>query len=459
MAIGEQPAVVKVSLRDVGWLRERLESYRSPEEIRRMSESLGSWLPLREALFELLAETREDGWPYQTFPNRWDSSARAVLSRLDELLAGEVACHFPQRSTSAIRELAAQLEQALSDPARLTGRQVGRARRILCDSEARWGAIGSDERRRSLKQRGGDLPVTEQARCELLRRLEPYSEHRGLEKPEGLLEPLADGRAIPRRLAQDVEQCRLASPRELAEFGVVSNLQQLAGLAPNWVELLRPTAEGALGCARELISISWTFFPEQSEPQELVEEISTLLSRAGFPRPERDELVRHTRECARDTLYESYYRTAEVDRLEHGLSLEELCRQRAAARGKPEEMPPARLDEELRLLEAAGLWYFWDRLRPSLDARAAAWRLVGALNKAYERPRLRRNQRWQRHREVAHLWQRLLFFLSLLPPGQLPAVLRQLGQRSLTSSELRAALERLSEVPSVEGTLVGWSFE
>ncbi len=493
-----RPPSGTVFRRDVGWLRERVRSYRAPEELRRMSESLGAWLPLQETLLDLIAQTRVDGWPYQSFSPDWGERGQSVVNRLYELLSDEVACHFPQRTTSSLRELADQVEQAVADPAGLSGRQVGFARRILADSEERWGPIGSPERARALAARESDLPVLEEARVKLSDRLTRLPAHGGVENLETLLAPLPSGRKIPRRLAEEVLRCQIGSPRKLVDQHVLNDARDLGAIVRDWVAgLLRrsahsqmtlpqnrmlgdlysshtgeafeelpwvrpifsppsPVAAGEL--AREMLALCWERFPEQWEPEELVREVWTLLAWSGFAPPGHVELVNLTRRSAQGLLYDRYYSISGIEILDKEALLE-FCRERAASRGKPEEMPEARLREELRIMDAGGLWIFWNRLRPEIDPGRAATRIVRSLLALWERPRLRKNQRWQRHRELARLWQRLMFFLSLLPTEGLESELKRLRTLCPEGGECRRMLERLPNPPSSTDTLVGWCLD
>lgn len=463
-----------------------------------MSESLGAWLPLQESLLSLIAQTREDGWPYQSFPPDWAERGRTLVDRLYELLSDEVACHFPQRTTSSLRELADQVEQAIDDPAGLSGRQVGFARRILLDSEERWGPIGSPQRTRALSHRESDLPVLEEARFELLRRLAGLPAQGGVEDLEALLAPLSSGGKIPRRLVEEVRCCQVSSPRTLVDQQVLNSTHDLGVIAGDWVagllrdsthsqmsfpqsRLLRdlyssytgerfeelpwvrplfspPSPTAAHELAREMLAVCWERFPEQWEPEELVRESWALLGWSGFPRPGLVESVNLTRQGAQGSLYDRYYSLPEIEFSEREALLE-FCRERAASRGKPEEMPEARLLEEQRILDAGGLWIFWNRLRPEVDPSRAAARVVRALLVAWERPRLRKNQRWQRHRELARLWQRLLFFLSLLPTKELESRLKELRALCPEGGEIRRRLEALPGSPPPADTLVGWCLD
>lgn len=488
-----RPGSGSVFLQDVDWLRARLQDYEPSVELRRMSEALEDWLPLREELLKLVAETRVDGWPFQLFPAGWTERGQQAVDRLYELLGREVACHFPQRTASELRALAEQVEQAVSEPTLLTGRQVGFARRVLQDTEERWGVVGSAEREAVMSQRMADRPVLERARTELLRRLTPAVGWTGLWDLGEIVAPLDDGKKVPERLLEEVSACLIASPTELVGVGALRKADDLGRVARQWSSGLwragsdpisgllgdlqaiggvcavgRSPWARALGVeaprqvakrlAQEMLTLCWDCFPEQSEPAALLEEVWGLLEWSGVPRPSRLELVRGTAQVSRGSVYARYYGISDLHQLSNEEQLDELCRDRAVGRGGTAEVSLGRLQEESRILEGCGLWFLWQELTPTVTPRLAASRILSEVLKVWGEPYLRKNQRWQRHRKLAHLWQRLLFFLSLLSSAELEETLAECLERAERNSEVRAMLDALRQAtpPEPEQVLVGW---
>ena len=492
----QRPEVGDVVFRNVGWLRERLESYQPSEELRRMEESLGAWLPLQESLLNLLAETWEDGWPYQKFPEGWNDRARDTLGRLTSLLSEEVACHFPQRSNSDLRELMAQVELALEDPAKLTGRQVGKARQMLLDAQKRWGMFGSQERASKLARRDSGRPVLEDAREVLLARLAPLSPWQGLENLSEILAPLPSGQSLPKTLQEKARCCEIASVERLLDSGVLTSARELGQVARAWTASLwrgdldptrqllgdmyltaeerfedlpwvrrvleLPDEDVMKQTARQMVSLCWSCFPAEAEPSELLAEILTLLRWSGEQAPDALALVKRAVRAAQGTLYERYYDlpTERILSLPDELpepwvesELGEICHERAASRGMSEQISQGRLVEELRVLQGSGLWYLWELLSPELDARVASEKVFRVFQKLWRTSAESKNKRWQRHRKLAHLWQRLVFFLSLL---EAEALEEELQRYHALAPDLTGLLMQLQERPTPTDTLIGW---
>lgn len=313
----------------VGQLREVLSAYESPLELQRMGESLRLWRPYYEELLALLAETCEQNWPLQSYPQGWSARVEATLDELGEKVYADPACGYPQRGGSNLRQLMSILGQAAEAPESLTGRQVGLARTILADSEQRWGPIGSGGRARALQSRLDSLPQVEPGRliAVLLKRLEPFDPEEGLEQPCSVLSPV-DGEAVPEAIRDRVLRARTGTLDQLIEWGLLGSLEALGELAPRltaqvlfkgesdpargrllqrsylvyrglrpwsgrppfeqqpWLaSLVRPTAsrtEAALQLCGELVEVSWRHFPQYAWPASLRRELSTLRDWAGL---------------------------------------------------------------------------------------------------------------------------------------------------------------------------------
>lgn len=314
-------------------LKERLEAYKAPLEIRRMKESLREWRPFYEELLELTRETYAEGWPFQDYPEGWAERATQACGRLQHRLEGACACHFPQRADSNLRRLATIVKRASVAPEELTGRQVGLARVIIADSETRWGTLGSRQREERLQGREEAFSELspEQAVPILLGRLERLCPNLGISEPEVVLQPI-EGQAVPEVLAEKVRQARQATPKELIEQGLVGSAEVMGSLVPQltsrlirqgypelttavliqrqyeafrnrrsllllnmasqtnftalpWVAAFpqdgASQTEPALELAREVVALAWSQFPQTCLPNPFLREVNTLLTRAG----------------------------------------------------------------------------------------------------------------------------------------------------------------------------------
>lgn len=314
-------------------LRQRLSSYRLPLEMRRMKESLREWRPFYEELLELTRETYLEGWPFQVIPEGWVQRAKKTIETLEERLASDCACHFPQRSDSNLRQMLTIVKQACTGSDKLSGRQVGLARVIVGDSEKRWGPLGSAERQAVLSSRNeafrGAPP--EEVVPVLLERLAQCCDTQGLSDPESFLQPVKD-QPVPDVLAEKVRDALQATPQALLERRLVGSAEVLGGLIPQlssrvvrrgcpdptvglllerlykafrdrrsllllnlesqvsfqelpWVSALpqepETSAQESLALAAEMVGLAWRFFPQTALPNTFVRELNTLLNRGN----------------------------------------------------------------------------------------------------------------------------------------------------------------------------------
>lgn len=211
----------------VAELKRAVAEYHAPLESRRLRESALNWKPLYERLLEAVAETMEEGWPFQRYPEGWSSRARSIVFEVEERLAGEVECHYPQRADSNFGAVLNAVSAAVVDPSALSGREVGLVRAIMAQSEARHGKLLSPSRRAGLllrlKEEAGENR-TEEVLERLSLRLEMLPEEGGLSDPETLLAGLS---GLPKRLTEKID---LAAERSLCELSKLGQLRDLKGL-------------------------------------------------------------------------------------------------------------------------------------------------------------------------------------------------------------------------------------
>lgn len=453
-----------------------------------MSEAVWGWRPLYEQLLELVAETRLESWPFQQFPPGWRERVETVLEQLDAALEEDIACHFPERATSSLRRLA----DALREPERLSGREVGMVRRILLDSEARHGEVGGPDRRaRMAKRQVEEDPAArfEAARRLLCQRLGELDLESGVADLDALLS--WDGGSFPHSLAQRARQAWLAPLPRLIEGQVVTTLTHLSQIAPRLVAgVMRdgtasgndladayqahrarigsapfetvtagshPASDAARGALREMVELWWRHFPEAEPESRLRMDWDILLWLSGsdlrLTTPAAElELARRTADQAAGTLYSRYYSLPERPSCED--ELRRTVWQRARSRDPlASEVQPAQAAEEMRLLTSAGLWPLWVELRPAVNPVPSAERCLDFIARELRQPCPRKYQHWQRHKRVAYAWQRLLFFLSLAEPDER----RDFLARENESAQLaRWLADAGQEKPEAAAVLTGW---
>lgn len=453
--LSPHPGELPVHLHTVEEVRAEIADYRPPRELRRMAESVHRWRARYEEFLLLLAETREEGWPFQVYPPGWsERAARTVGLFHKELDDEELACHFPERSSSNLRQLAQTLKDAACDPGLLNGRRVGLARRILDDTERRWGAIGSDRRAAALAIRkegaGGRF---ERGRELLLARLEALNPGQGIADLEAVLAP--GDVPIPAPLAERARKAWLALPSQLINHGIIDSPLSLAKLSTRWAQAALEVGD-ARESLRALVALTWARFPYSATLNS--QAWDTLLQACGSPirlHPTPQEalyLAFATKKAARGTLYESYYALPSLTPDLDDEGLLELGRQRA----RRENSEPKRIEveEELLLMTSAGLWPLWSELRPPIEPITCAelvWRAIGRELKVGA-PRL--YQRRQRHRRIAHMWQRLVFFLSLAEPAEVGVFVK--GHRPGAPAPLDRALQSLSLTATPSSYVRAW---
>lgn len=426
-----------VHLQSVGGLLESLESYQAPLEIRRAREALELWRPLYEELLECVELTVEQTWPFQVYPPIWRERSSRVVIDIDEALAQEVDCHFPQQSHSNLRLLHRLVTCCLQDPQSLTGREVGLARQILLDSTKKWGPLGSEERRASLFARGSLPDELGQLRAQL-RALPPHF---------GWSDMPA---STPRHLRKRVNRARQAAPHELIEQGVIKNLADLARVSPQ----LLAQCEGQRGAlafefAAQLTQLCWDHFPWEAPNRALLSVRDQLLQvggRTDAPKcvlawsSEAEDvipLMRWMEPHLNQTLYSRYYGVSMEDDL--GL------------------MPPRRRAEIQQLLCAVHTFYGLQLgVRPTspLSSATTCWRYCGKLlgdklGRSY--------QRLLRHRKIAQAWQNLVFFLGLCEAGEREQFLTDaLGAPWADLRRHAGQLQRVNEGLRPQKVLLQW---
>jgi hypothetical protein len=447
--------------------------YRLPRELRRMAEAAQQWRPCYEQLLSLAAETRQDGWPFQHYPEGWSGRVQQAVSQLQMALDVAVECHYPQRADSNLGHLKATLSQAACDPASLIGRQVGLVRRILADSEARWGALGSPERAAALaEQLGAAAPAAfEQARATLLTRLAALPQEGGVEDLSALLAPTESGHPLPEPLAERAKQAWIAPLSELLRSRVVTSSVVWQELCRRWGDrvLINSPSEGAGSVLREMVAQSWSSFPHSAPESATLQlwnrlaesaEKSLRLATPGSSPEVLWELARATARACQGSLYQRYY-DLPVERLlapdSTAEQLLELAHQRARQRFSDDRPQRGAIREELRLLTSDGLWPLQNALHPAIEplpcARLCAREIIADLT----RPCSRQYQRWQRDKRVAHAWQRLVFFLSLASPQEQRSFLTEAPRWGVGQEAWLELVRGLSEPPPFHRVPTGWS--
>lgn len=241
---GSAPAAGgEVYVATAGSVRQQLESLESQRQIDMQRRAIDVWLPLYDAAVALFLETCEDGWPCQRFAPTWPAAARTAVAAF--AAAQRTAPEAKQVDKHRVAELHALLESCLRGPETLTGREVGRIRRIVDDFVRKHGrpdSAGHQERR--ARQRA-DVSGPSHARIgeTVAGRLQSQAPaDDGIDDLEPLLQPVTAqeserfavpaGTAIPAAIRRRLRRCRRAPIEQLVEEGVVTSAEVIARLLP-----------------------------------------------------------------------------------------------------------------------------------------------------------------------------------------------------------------------------------
>jgi hypothetical protein len=261
-----------VRVQDAGTTAAQLEALRIPERIHCQRETLAVWNPLHDRVVALFLETVEGdrpclprdpgggvrrrsdglplvegGWPCARYPEGWAERARATLAELRDLRSRYTVSSKPTSARGNLGPLLRLLERCVADPARLTGREVGKIRVLLAAAVGKRGLPDSPRCRelRERQARWAALPAPAELAHGLASRLRERPSDEGIEGEaalEALLAPVTEaevgrfsvtaGTPIPPRFAAVLARSLDATIGALVERGVVRSGEMLARLVP-----------------------------------------------------------------------------------------------------------------------------------------------------------------------------------------------------------------------------------
>lgn len=242
-AVDEPPiSTAEVHVFDSASVRQRLNRQLAQPRLAVQKHVVENRLPLYDAAVSLFLLTCQDGWPCRHFPEGWFERATALGAQIDRTCSAEHRSNGPFKTRAA--ELFALLGQCLRDQASLTGRQVGRIRRIVDDFVAKHGhpesaahSLKRAEQRQHVAAPGHHLI----ARA-VSARLANYPGSDGINDFSPLLEPITDEEAnrhrlplgvmIPPAVRHRLERCRKGTIAELIDHGLISSADTVAQVLP-----------------------------------------------------------------------------------------------------------------------------------------------------------------------------------------------------------------------------------
>lgn len=264
----------RVHVESVGRTMQALQAILPRRQIQAQQEALRVWVPLYDEAVGLLLETvagdapvaarqpdgswQRDaqgrfavsgGWPCAHYPEGWRARAESLLARHDAARLAHTLCGRPSREKHGIAPLVDGLRRCATDPASLSGREVGRLRLILARYVAKRGLPGSAacETARQRQRRAADGPDFPQIAAMLLRRLAPHASDDGLDDVAEVLrdaqasEGLPAGTAVPASIRRKLLRCGKASLETLVAQRTVTSGEMLARLLPQRTAALHAT--------------------------------------------------------------------------------------------------------------------------------------------------------------------------------------------------------------------------
>jgi len=199
-------------------------------------------LPLYDSAVSLFLLTYQDNWPCRRYPEGWFEHANILKRQFDASCPS--ASGEAESSRDRAGELFALLGSCASDAASLTGRQVGRIRRIVDDFVRKHGHPESEshQKHRESQLSHVSTPGHHLFAKAVAARLSRYPGSDGVSDFSSLLQPvtceeataysLLTGIGIPPAIRRSVERCRKGTIAELIEKGLITSGDTMARLLP-----------------------------------------------------------------------------------------------------------------------------------------------------------------------------------------------------------------------------------
>lgn len=246
------PLTAEVSVFTAGDVRRRLSALKGQRRLAEQARVISIRLPLYDAAISLFLETYVDGWPCRRYPAGWHAAAKALLMQIDSArvtFPGEIV-----RKKDRASELLQLLAACCDDSSTLTGRQVGRIRRIVDDFVAAHGRPESPQHVafRQQQQRDVSSAVHHRIGHAVASRLAGYPESEGIRdfstltcsitEGEATTHSIQQGQPLPDAIRKRLERCRRGTIAELVDAGIVTSGETIARVLPALTAEIRGSA-------------------------------------------------------------------------------------------------------------------------------------------------------------------------------------------------------------------------
>ncbi|MGF6208686.1 hypothetical protein ABH906_004692 [Pseudomonas frederiksbergensis] len=231
-----------VQIYDVGDIKQLLSQLPAQPRLALQKHVVTTRLPFYDAAISLFLLTYQDDWPCRQYPEGWLEQANTLSSRFDTTCGTDNLTGEPFRDR--VGELYALLKLCSRDPASLTGRQVGRIRRIVNDFVSKHGHPESEGhlQSRATQRHHVAAPEHHLIAKAVAERLTDYPSSEGISDFSPLLEPITHGEAkaytlitgvaIPLAVRRRLERCRKGTIADLIEQGVITSGDTVARVLP-----------------------------------------------------------------------------------------------------------------------------------------------------------------------------------------------------------------------------------
>jgi hypothetical protein len=223
-------------------VRQRLATLPAQARLAEQKRTIELRLPLYDEAVAHFLSTYVADWPCRHYPEGWREQAAALCARFGTVRQGG-AC-VAKSSKGRVAELYALLAQCAHDPLRITGREVGRIRRIIDDFVRKYGPPGSNthRERRTEQRRQVAAPAYHLIARAVSARLSSYPADSGIADFTDLSVPitaeeahafgLAKGVTLPYAILRRLKRCRSGTIGELIGYGLITSGESLARVLP-----------------------------------------------------------------------------------------------------------------------------------------------------------------------------------------------------------------------------------
>jgi len=248
---GDDDAGADIHVSTAGDVAARLSSLPAQPRIAAQRAAVQTLLPCYDRAVALFLETFEDDWPCRRYPQDWAHRALVLTSEIAVAQASGQVSIGTSRKHRHKRELFDLLARCALAPADLTGRQVGRIRRIVRDFVAAHGQPESVAHQALRERQCRDVSAVgfhEIARLVAVR-LQDHPQAAGVADLAPVLAPLnaaeagslglSPGTDVPAPVARRARRCQSGTLSELVEQGLIPSGDFLATLTPQITSTLQ----------------------------------------------------------------------------------------------------------------------------------------------------------------------------------------------------------------------------